>query len=249
MVDVRRRTTEALLAGLVLAGPALTGCAGGHTGSGAGAPVPSRPASTPGPAGATPPALLLGEVQRELSAVKETRYQHATLVDEAVGKFFYDCSGMVDYALGRVLPDDVKALPTSTSKRPLAGDIERFLHSAAGQPVQGWQGLTRVEQLGPGDLIAWLATEDSTTHDTGHVMVVLAAPAPNPRRSGEWLVQVADSTVSPHALDSRPHGRTGLGSGTIGMTVDANDAPIAFYWRGGVSEHAEPTEIALGRPA
>jgi hypothetical protein len=247
MVDVRRRATKALSAWLALAGLAFTGCASDRTGPQAVAPVPSPPASTS--AGAAPPALLLGEVQRERSAMKETRYQHTTLVDEAVGKFFYDCSGMIDYALGRVLPGSATALPTSTSNRPLAGDIERFLHSATGQPVRGWRALTRVDHLGPGDLVAWLATEDSATHDTGHVMVVLAAPTPNPRRGGEWLVQVADSTVSPHALDSRPRGQTGLGTGTIGLAVDADDAPIAFYWRGGISEHAKTTEIALGRPA
>jgi hypothetical protein len=94
-----------------------------------------------------------------------------------------------------------------------------------------------------------LATEDSATHDTGHVMVVLVPPTSNPRRSGEWLVEVADSTVSPHALDSRSRGQPGLGTGTIGLTLDANGAPTAFYWRGGISERAKPTEIALGRPA
>jgi hypothetical protein len=249
MIDVRRQAIKALPAWLMLAGLAFTGCASDRTGPGAAAPAPSPPASAPaGPAVAAPPALLLGEVRRELSVMKETHYQHTTSVDEAIGKFFYDCSGMVDYALGRVLPRDAEVLPTGTSKRPLAGDIERFLHSALGQPVPGWQALTRVDHLGPGDLVAWQATEDSTTGDTGHVMVVLAAPTPNPGRTGEWTVQVADSTVSPHALDSRHRGQTGLGTGTIGLAVDANDAPIAFYWQGGVSKHATSTEIALGRP-
>jgi hypothetical protein len=249
MIEVRRRATMAMLAWLMLAGLVFTGCASGRNGRGVVAPASSSPVSAPpSAAGAAPPALLLGEVQRELSAMKETHYQHATLVDEAIGKFFYDCSGMVDYALGRVLPGAAKVLPTSTSKRPLAGDIERFLHNAVRQPVAGWQALTRVDKLGPGDLVAWQATEDSTTGDTGHVMVVLAAPTPDPRRAGEWLVPVADSTVSPHALDSRHRGQTGLGTGTIGLAVDANDAPIAFYWQGGVSKRATPTEIALGRP-
>lgn len=248
MIDVRRQAIKSLSACLVAA-LALTGCASGRTGARVASPPASTAASAPaGVTGAAAPSVLLGEVQRELSAMKSTHYQHTTAVDEAAGKFFYDCSGMVDYALGRVLPGDAKALPTSTSKRPLAGDIERFLHSAAGQSVAGWQGVTRVDQLGPGDLVAWLATEDSTTGDTGHVMVVLAAPTANAARDGEWLVQVADSTISPHALDSRHRGQTGLGTGTIGLAVDASNAPIAFYWQGGVSKHPIPTEVALGRP-
>jgi hypothetical protein len=233
----------ALVASVLLAGLVGTGCAHGHT-----RPAAVSPSSSPAASGAAGAALLLGEVQRELSAVKKTHYQHTTAVDEAIGKFYYDCSGMVDYALDRVLARDAQELPTSTSKRPLAGDIERFLHNAIGQPAQGWQAVPRVDQLGAGDLVAWLVTEDSTTGDTGHVMVVLGAPKPNASRNSEWLVQVADSTLSPHALDSRHQGETGLGSGTIGLVVDSNGVPVAFYWKGGVSEHAKPTEIALGRP-
>jgi hypothetical protein len=241
------RRAAALVASVLLAGLVGTGCAHGHTRPAAVSPSvsPSNSATT-GAAGA---ALLLGEVQRELAAMKKTHYQHTTAVDEAIGKFDYDCSGMVDYALDRVLARDAQALPTSTSRRPLAGDIERFLHNTIDRPAQGWRAVTRVDQLGPGDLVAWLVTEDSTTGDTGHVMVVLDAPRSNATRNGEWLVQVADSTLSPHALDSRHQGETGLGTGTIGLVVDANGGPVAFYWKGGISEHAKPTEIALGEPA
>jgi hypothetical protein len=76
------------------------------------------------------PPLLLGEVQRELAAMTFSRYQHSTSVDESTGTYKYDCSGLVDYALGRVLPDALAALPTSTSSRPLARDIERYLIGA-----------------------------------------------------------------------------------------------------------------------
>ncbi len=47
--------------------------------------------------------------------MRTTHYQHKTEVDEASGTFFYDCSGLLDYALGRVLPTAASALPTSTS--------------------------------------------------------------------------------------------------------------------------------------
>jgi hypothetical protein len=100
--------------------------------------------------------------------------------------------------------------------------------------------LARVDALGPGDFVAWQATEDSRTGDTGHVLVVLEAPAQNSGRAAEWLVRVADSTLSPHALDSRHPGTTGLGTGTIGLVGDESGAPTAFYWRGGVSPQGRP---------
>jgi hypothetical protein len=231
------------LAALVLAGCVKSG----DTGAG-GTATPSRAPASAAPSGEGGAASLAGEVQRELAAMRTTHYQHTTDVVESSGKFFYDCSGMIDYALGRVLPADVNALPTSTSKRPLAGDIEHHLHSGLSAPIAGWQSLTRVDELGTGDVVAWQATEDSTTGDTGHVMVVLAAPTQNPARAGEWLVKVGDSTLNPHAHDSRHEGESGLGTGTIGLVVDDRNAATAFYWRGGVTKQSKPTEIALGRP-
>lgn len=200
------------------------------------------------PTGTEGPAALLGEVRRELAAMRTTRYQHKTEVDEASGRFFYDCSGLLDYALRHALPTAASALPTSTSVRPLAGDIERYLHGGLTAPIDGWQAVGRVDALQSGDVVAWLATEDSTTGDTGHVMIALAAPVANPARAGEWLLPVADSTLNPHASDSRHPGDTGLGTGTIGLVTDSAGVPTAFYWQGGVSKHPKPTEIALGQP-
>ncbi|MGA8331524.1 MAG: hypothetical protein WB777_19830 [Mycobacterium sp.] len=191
---------------------------------------------------------LIGEIDRELGAMRVTHYQHTTRVDEASGSFMYDCSGLLDYALGRVLPSAVRVMPTSTSTRPLAGDIERYLRRGLRGQIGGWQALARVDELRPGDVIAWLATEDSKTGDTGHVMVVHATPVRNTARRQEWLVQVADSTLSPHARDSRHAPETGLGTGTIGLVADKHGAATAFYWRGAVSERAKDTEISLGRP-
>ncbi len=179
--------------------------------------------------------------------MRVTRYQHTTDVDEGRGSYLYDCSGLLDYAVGRVRPADLKPIP-HTGARPLAADIEGYLHRGLTGPIEGWQALARVDALGPGDVVAWQATEDSTTDDTGHVMVVLEAPTPNSVRAAEWLVRVADSTLSPHTLDSRHPGSTGLGTGTIGLLVDKDGAPTAFYWRGGVSPRAKPTQVALGRP-
>lgn len=228
-------TVRASAAVLIAVAVAAAGCSNNRVGS-------------HGMESASPFNSLAGEVDRELSAMRVTHYQHDTQVDEATGRYKYDCSGLLDYALHRVSPDAVRALPVSTSSRPLAADIERFLHRGLTGPLDYWQALRHISDLRPGDVIAWLATEDSKTGDTGHVMVVHAPPTRDRARRGEWLVEVVDSTLSPHAHDSRRDGDTGLGAGTIGLADDGSGAAEAFYWRGGVSPEAKPTEIAFGRP-
>jgi hypothetical protein len=243
MGEIRRVKTKVLIA-VALETLAFAGCgAGKPTEPSAASPASPLPAVTAAPAG---PATLVGEVERELNAMRFTRYQHTTAVDEGSGSYLYDCSGFLDYALGRVLAADLSAIPHAKS-RPRAADIESYLRRGLTGPIAGWQALARVDALGPGDVIAWLATEDSTTADTGHVMVVMGAPTRESSRPAEWLVRVADSTLNPHARDSRKPGATGLGTGTIGLVAERG-TPTAFYWRGGVSRAAKPTEIALGRP-
>lgn len=246
-------TRIALAAVVALLGAGLvSGCGrDGHahlrTPTAARAPATAGTSAAGATAAASAPALLLEEAKRELAAMRVSHYRHTTDVEEASGTFVYDCSGFLDYALARVLPADAKALPRNAHARPLAGDIERYLYRGLSGPIIGWQAVERAEGLAPGDVVAWQATEDSTTGDTGHVMIVLGAPTHNPVRD-EWLVAVADSTISPHAADSRRPGENGLGAGTIGLVVDQRGAPTAFYWQGGISRHAKPTEIALGRP-
>jgi hypothetical protein len=245
MGEFHHLTTKILITVLALETLAFAGCS---------ADKPNKPSATspalplPATTSATPSgsATLVGEVERELNAMRFTRYQHATAVDESSGNYLYDCSGFLDYAMGRVLAADLRSIP-HTKSRPRAADIEGYLHRGLTDSIDGWQALARADALGPGDGIAWLATEDSTTGDTGHVMVVLQAPTQESARPAEWLVRVADSTLSPHARDSRTPGATGLGTGTIGLVAERG-TPTAFYWRGGVSPDAKPTEIALGRP-
>jgi hypothetical protein len=247
MAARRHMTKKILTALLVLEALATAGCAGGKSRHPSSIASSAPPPETTNPAAEPGSAALVEEVQRELKAMRVTHYQHTTKVDESIGSYFYDCSGLLDYALGHARPADLKPIP-HTRARPLAGDIEGYLHRGLTVSIEGWQALPRVDALGPGDVVAWQATEDSTTGDTGHVMVVLQAPTLNSARAAEWLVRVADSTLSPHALDSRHHGATGLGTGTIGLLVDGSGVPTAFYWRGGVSPQAKPTQIALGRP-
>jgi hypothetical protein len=206
-----------------------------------GQPRPTRDTVT---AGEVTRGSLLGEVRRELAAARHTHYQHPTEVDEQSGEFDYDCSGFLDYALQRIDPAAYRALPVSKT-RPLAQDVVHQIRSGKPGP---WQQVATAAQLRPGDVVSWLTPQDSDSDNTGHVMIVLATPTENARRDNEWLVQVADSTTSPHAADSRIGGSpNGLGTGTIGLVADDTGQPVGYYWRGGVSTELKHTVVALGQ--
>lgn len=199
-------------------------------------------------AGDTGRTALLAEVRRELVDLRDAGYQHRTDVDAEEGGYYFDCSGFVDYALAHSRPADLEALPVTSSTRPLAADFERHFRAVAAGAAGPWSPVGTVPELRPGDVLAWLKPADVKSRNTGHVVVVLETPTANPRRPGEWLVRVADSTTSPHSEDSRGKSADGLGTGTIGLSVDAAGHPVGYYWRGGVSTVLKYTEIGLGRP-
>lgn len=195
--------------------------------------------------------ILNKEVVRELGNLNTATsyYSHSTYVNEATGTRRVDCSGFVDYAVRRVLPEAYEKVPHPNTQRPLANDWYNYLReryqTASTQETVRWREIRHVGELRAGDLVVWLRPENVTGDNTGHIMFVLGPPTRG--RPGEWLVKVADSTTSPHANDSRGTTRTGVGTGTIGLTVDGWDRPLAYYWRGGLSYTAFPTPIAMGR--
>jgi hypothetical protein len=195
--------------------------------------------------------ILNKEVLRELGNLNSATsyYSHTTYVNEETGTRRVDCSGFVDYAVRRVLPEAYDKIPHPSTARPLAGDWYSYLReryqSASTQESIRWREIRHVGELRPGDLVVWLKPEDSASDNTGHIMFVLASPTRG--RAGEWLIKIADSTMSPHANDTRPAGKTGPGPGTIGLTADGWDRPLAYYWRGGVSTALVSTPIAMGR--
>lgn len=205
---------------------------------------PSSDASTPVGRGA---ATLLDEAKRELAAMKQSTYTHTTSVDEPSGRFDYDCSGFVDYALGRVLPDALATLVAATVKRPVASSFESFFASIATGGAKGrWQRVARVQDLVPGDVIAWLKPAALQSTNTGHVLIVRDAIAT--RVAGEWLVPIIDSTESAHGTsDSRSAASaTGLGTGTIVVLADVGGAPTGYRWSTWSGSVAYATGVALG---
>jgi hypothetical protein len=179
--------------------------------------------------------------------MKSTEYQHLTQVDESKGEFRFDCSGFLCYALSRIDPEALEALPVSREKRPLAQDF--FAHFAGlDERARGpWKTVKYPIHLKPGDVVSWLKPPGNDSHNTGHLMLVREPARWNPARPDEILVPILDSTSSPHAEDGRTRDRTGLGQGTIGIIVDAKGRAIAYRWRGGISKEAIDTEIAFGR--
>lgn len=202
------------------------------------------------PTPASPRALrLLHEGQRELKAVRMTHYDHQVTVDERAGRFDFDCSGFLGYALGRVDPEALALLPVTsrTKKRPLAQDFHSLFEQLEHKERGPWKPVRHARNLKPGDIVAWLKSPDSDSHNTGHVMLVREHAYPNPERPDEILVPILDSTMSAHCEDSRAKGENGLGSGLIGILVDREGRPLSYRWKGGQSLHPVETAIAFGR--
>ncbi len=192
---------------------------------------------------------LLLEGNRELNAFKTGRYDHHVSVDEAEGRFDYDCSGFLDYALSRVDPEALKWLPitSKSKKRPLAQDFFALFDELSKDGKGPWKSVRHPRNLKPGDIVAWLKAPDNDSHNTGHVMLVRKHAFKNPDGPNEILVPIIDSTMSAHAEDNRPKGQTGLGTGIIGILVDSNGRAVGYRWKGGQSKRSVETQIAFGR--
>ncbi len=79
--------------------------------------------------------------------------------------------------------------------------------------------------------------------------IIAGEPRINPKRNDEVLVRIFDSSKA-HNDDSRMGSAfpLGLGSGILGMMVDAEGNPAGLYWDGGTSPAGEKdTTIVCGR--
>jgi len=188
----------------------------------------------------------LGAVEHGLTA---TKYQHRIAVDPRRGIYNWDCSIMATWILERTAPAARRAIGVD---KPLARDFYRTIERApTEQPARGWQRLTDIAALAPGDLFAWLKPEMFKQRaNTGHVGFAVGRPWRHPRFAGVWLVRIADATTELHGDDSRPPGGAGgFGTATIAFLVDGTGAPRAYGWYGEAQDPATfvPTEIAFGR--
>ena len=210
--------------------------------------------------GAEPPAFsgpLYQEALKQFDTMTSTLYQHKTQVDAKTGSHRYDCVGFVSYALKQVAPQARESAFTSLEIKPgripSALQYRAFLASLTERPQKGWQAVTKVSELRPGDVVAW---EFKTKTTTGHAVVIGSVPVAGPDET--WIVKVYDSTASPHGDDSRPKDdraevlatngkRSGLGHGMMAFTADpATGALTGYRWSPKSKTMTVP--IAAGRP-
>ena len=191
------------------------------------------------PVGASGP--LYREATNEWAAMTSTLYQHHTEVDPSAGSYRFDCVGFVSHAIRTATPTAwaavVKTLDLPKGRIPSPPRYRAFFAGLAEQPQPGWEAVTNVAALRPGDVVAW---EHLSAASSGHAVIVGGLPARRP--DGTWLVEVYDATSSPHGDDSRLHdpraeilestgNPSGLGHGIMAFTADpANGALTGVCW-------------------
>jgi cell wall-associated NlpC family hydrolase len=194
---------------------------------------------------------LYAEAQRELALARHTAYAHATGVDEAIGRFVFDCSGFVGYALSQAVPEAFAQLQAVSGPRPTSRDFVRFVQALEPGQVRGrWRRLASVAELQPGDVVAWLRPRGQRGRAGGHVMIVGAAPYEYPEGSGEYVLRIIDSSGSRRAPlgNVTPARRmTGLGVGRVVLRTGPGGAPLAFGWSSGGRARLYRSTIALAR--
>lgn len=200
---------------------------------------------------------LFKEATHQFKTMTSTLYQHQTRVDRTTGSYRYDCVGFVSYALRQAAPqawDSVfKGTGIAKGRIPSPPRYQVFFASLAEKPQPGWEAVIKPSELRPGDVVAW---EHKTESAVGHAVIIGGVPVR--AEDGSWVVEVYDSTSSPHADDSRRDDKraqvleatgrpSGLGRGTMAFVTDPESgALIGLRWS--PKGKTVITPIAAGRP-
>lgn len=195
---------------------------------------------------------ILRSVARIAESLRESKYNHATVVNEREGRYEFDCSGFVTWVLRRTAPGaHASLLARSPKRRPLARDYywEIAKAPAAEQTPRGVRRIPRIDEAEPGDIVAWLKPALLRSPHTGHVGFLLERPRPVAGFENAYVVRIADASSYQHDQDDRfGSGRTGFGSGVILLVADPETgAPQAYGWFGVRSAYVLETSIAIGR--
>lgn len=216
-------------------------------------PLPIAPPIRPaGPATPATPAAarVLGVLEGIERGLRQTRYQHATVVRERDGVFLWDCSGMTAWVLRRAAP---RAMAAIARERPVARDfvraIERAPTTGAASARRGaWQRVDHIASAQPGDVFAWRRPRGFPSRNTGHVGFVVEAPLPVPAIPGAYAVRIADATSWGHQDDTRrADGVGGFGMGTLVFLTDGEGHGTHYGWYGTRSDGYVTTPIFFGR--
>jgi hypothetical protein len=196
---------------------------------------------------------IFEEANRIEAHVSFTAYDHHTSIDENLGTYRLDCSAFANYVLSRSAPLAFQELADNAvnPSRPLARDYVSFFRNRESHDIANlWLRIIRPSKLRQGDFVAWLIPPESTSADTGHVMIVNGVVSQNENNPNEWLIPVVDSAVSGHgSADPRKStGPNGIGHGMIGLiTDDSGKKVIGFRWSGNESPKIKLTEVRMGR--
>jgi cell wall-associated NlpC family hydrolase len=194
-------------------------------------------------------ASVMTTLEQMESRVVATQFRHETEVNEALGLYDFDASGLVGWVLARAAPIAFGALGRD---RPVAEDFAHVIHDAsAEEDTDGWRRLSHPSALRPGDVIAW-STPQAHRHDglTGHTAIVVGMPARVPGMDEAWSVRVADSTNEFHQWDSRLLAFDldgGVGRGTLTLAVGDEGRAYAYGWQGPWSPMFLRTDVEMGR--
>jgi hypothetical protein len=172
---------------------------------------------------------MLVEAEAIVAGMKQTTYDHTTLIDESTGTYDVDCSGFTNFVIQQAVPPAFTELAQATSPRPYAAECARFFVALPTAGSGSWHPVTIAMNLVPGDVVAWVEPPTLNSTDTGHTAVVALAPVAG---KNEVDVKIIDSTLTPHgATDPRAiDGTTGVGEGTMAITVDGTGAATGYRW-------------------
>ena len=193
--------------------------------------------------------------------LSNTKYEHGegSITWTGTVKAECDCSGLVNHLLLHsygYTDDDLKKW--FGAKRPTA---RRYHDTFSEGKVKAWAKVATLKDAKPGDVIAVKYTEAEKGENTGHVMLINAAPkemkgtvAGIDGATKEWHVEVIDSSMSAHGMtDSRYEKgakHTGMGTGTFRVYTGKDDEVIGYTWSTDSARtvyHQKDHNLVIGR--
>jgi hypothetical protein len=204
---------------------------------------PELPAEPPATDAAARVVALLDRVRAEQT---ETAYQHRTEVRESLGRYRWDCSGMVSWIIHRSARVAARGIG---GDRTTARGIFRLIDRApTDRERRGWQELAHIEDARPGDVFAWLTPAGDPSPHTGHTGFVLERPRRVEGIRDAYAIRIADSIVGPHQEDNRVGDEDGgLGAGIMVFLTDGEGHATHYGWHGTRTAAYTRTRVIFGR--
>jgi len=193
--------------------------------------------------------------------------------------YYYDCVGFTGYTTSVADPTAWtsvrQTLHIGAGYVPTPLAFEGFFNSLATTPQPGWQAVSDVAAIEPGDILAWqpaLPDGQPDTSGVGHSVMPLVAPQPIAGSDGtRWEVVVMDSTAGGHGPDDtrKPENAagdpnplfernapiltrsndvepSGLGIGTLALDTTAAGQVTGVEWN--VGDKPEAIVFGAGQP-